>query len=59
MGPTDATRATKVHFPDRFQPIRTLISRPVGGLFDANATPPAGMPPQQLLVDYVRVYQKP
>jgi beta-glucanase (GH16 family) len=36
-----------------------LLNLAVGGLFDANAAPPAGMPPQQLLVDYVRVYQKP
>jgi beta-glucanase (GH16 family) len=36
-----------------------LLNLAVGGLFDGNATPPAGMPPQHMLVDYVRVYQKP
>jgi beta-glucanase (GH16 family) len=36
-----------------------LLNLAVGGLFDANAKPPAGMPPQRLVVDYVRAYQKP
>ena len=36
-----------------------LLNLAVGGLFDANAKPPPGMPSQRLVVDYVRVYQKP
>jgi beta-glucanase (GH16 family) len=35
-----------------------LLNLAVGGLFDANAKPPPGTPPQRLYVDYVRVYQK-
>jgi beta-glucanase (GH16 family) len=54
------TRPTATTQPWPFdQKFYILLNLAVGGLFDANATPPAGMPPQQLLVDYVRVYQKP
>jgi beta-glucanase (GH16 family) len=54
------TRPTAATDPWPFdQKFYILLNLAVGGLFDANATPPAGMPPEQLLVDYVRVYQKP
>jgi beta-glucanase (GH16 family) len=55
-----AMRPTSTTAPWPFdQKFYILLNLAVGGLFDANAKPPAGMPPQQLLVDYVRVYQKP
>jgi beta-glucanase (GH16 family) len=54
------TRPTVATDPWPFdQKFYILLNMAVGGLFDANAKPPPGMPPQRLLVDYVRVYQKP
>ncbi|HVU49059.1 MAG TPA: glycoside hydrolase family 16 protein, partial [Polyangia bacterium] len=54
------TRPTAATEPWPFdQKFYILLNLAVGGLFDANAKPPAGMPPQRLVVDYVRVYQKP
>jgi beta-glucanase (GH16 family) len=53
------TRPTAATQPWPFdQPFYFLLNLAVGGLFDANRTPPAGMPPQRFYVDYVRVYQK-
>jgi beta-glucanase (GH16 family) len=40
------------------QPFFLLLNLAVGGIFDQNAVPPPGMPPQRVYVDYVRVYQR-
>jgi beta-glucanase (GH16 family) len=39
-------------------PFYFLLNLAVGGVFDNNVAPPANMPPQDLYVDYVRVFKK-
>jgi beta-glucanase (GH16 family) len=39
-------------------PFYVLLNLAVGGQFDGGKTPPANMPPQRVVVDWVRVYQK-
>jgi hypothetical protein len=40
------------------QPFYLLLNLAVGGNYDAPTQPPANMTPQQMQVDYVRVYQR-
>ncbi|HEX3850181.1 MAG TPA: glycoside hydrolase family 16 protein [Polyangiaceae bacterium] len=40
------------------QPFYFLLNLAVGGVFDSGVMPPANMPPQQYIIDYVRVYQQ-
>jgi beta-glucanase (GH16 family) len=40
------------------QPFYFLLNLAVGGVFDTGVVPPAGMAPQRLYVDYVRVFRK-
>jgi beta-glucanase (GH16 family) len=40
------------------QPFYFLLNLAVGGVFDNGVMPPANMPPQQYIIDYVRVYQQ-
>jgi hypothetical protein len=50
MSPIDACFTKSFYF---------IFNLAVGGSFDGNKTPPAGMANQQMLVDWVRVYQLP
>ena len=40
------------------QPFYFLLNLAVGGVFDTEVAPPAGMAPQRLYVDYVRAFRK-
>lgn len=44
---------------DHGHPFFLIVNLAVGGWFDAGHPPPAGMAPQRLRVDYVRVYRRP
>ncbi len=52
-------RPTVMGLPWPFdQPFYFLLNLAVGGVFDTEVAPPAGMPAQRLYVDYVRVFRK-
>jgi beta-glucanase (GH16 family) len=50
MTPIDACFTKSFYF---------ILNLAIGGSFDGNKAPPAGMTAQQMLVDWVRVYQLP